>query len=134
MGYLARYTGEIRFNTPLKWGQFRHHPAAWPNDPRLDCDVRLVLDGETVETEEGTLQVKRATAVEPITDDRFKGYDMQEHLQSVVDMALAANPDIVFTGSIDAVGEDGALWRFKVVAGKAERFEPLAVWPDEAED
>jgi hypothetical protein len=134
MGTLSRYTGSIEFSQPLKWIHFKDHDAAHPNDVRLDCDVRLVIENDTVETEDGLLSVRKATAVVPITDDRFKGYCMQEHLQSVVDMALDAVPEMTFRGRIDAVCEDGERWRFKVVNGKVEMFQPVTAWPAGAGD
>lgn len=133
MGTYTSYTGSIDF-TPLKWGQFKDHPAANPQDVTLDCDVRLIIETETVDTEDGTLTVRTATGVKPITDDRFKGYDMQDHLQSVVDLVLAANHRAVFTGWIDAVSETAERWRFKVRHGRVERFEPFMSWPEGAED
>jgi hypothetical protein len=133
MGTLSRYTGTIEFSQPLKWGQFKDLDAANPNDVRLDCDVRLLVDNDTVETEDGLLSVRRAIAVKPITDDSFKGYQMQEHLQVVVDAALAAVPEMEFRGVIDAVCEDGDRWRFKVIDGIVREFRPVLAWPEGAQ-
>lgn len=134
MGTLSRYTGVIEFSQPLKWGQFKDSPAARPDDPRVDCDVRLLIDNDTVETEDGMLNVMRALAVTAVTDGSFKGYYVQDHLQEVVDMALAAVPEMTFRGRIDAVCETGERWRFKVIDGKVQMFEPVLAWPAGAED
>lgn len=134
MGTLSRYTGVIEFSQPLKWGVFKNHDAAHPHDVRRDCDVRLVIENETAETEDGMLNVMRALAITAVTDDSFKGYYVQEHLQSVVDMALAAVPEMTFRGRIDAVSENGERWRFKVIDGKVQMFEPVLAWPAGAED
>lgn len=136
MGYLAAYTGTITIDPPLKWGRFKDHPAA--TDDSYDYDVRFVMDVHTADTEDGTLTTRTATGVQAASDDRFKGYDMQAHLQSVVDMALRANPDTVFGGHIEAVGEDGERWRFKVVNGfngpVVKELRPILVWPDEQKE
>jgi uncharacterized protein DUF6205 len=135
MGYYARYTGSIEISPPLPWNLIKDHPAL-PADPTYrgsatggDRDVRLVVETELIDTEDGTLTKKRAVAVEPATDDAFKGYEMQAHLQEVVDAA----PGRTFTGHIDATGDDGQQWRFKVVDGTVRRFEPVLVWPEGAE-
>jgi hypothetical protein len=133
MGYESRHTGEITFDPPLKWAWFKDNPAADPQNGRR-CSVKFVIQSENTETEDGVLSVRSAVAVAPLTDDSYTAYDMQEHLQSAVDAALAGNHRVTFGGRIDAMGPDGDQWRFKVVAGRVERFEPVLVWPDEAED
>lgn len=130
MGYEARYTGSIEISPPLPWNLIKDHPVL----PRYGSgygnrDVRLVVETEQFDTDEGVLTKRRAVAVEPAMEDRFKGYDMQAHLQEVVDIA----PGRTFTGRIDATGEDGSQWRFKVVDGTVQRFEPVLVWPEGAE-
>jgi len=132
MGYYARYTGSIEISPPLPWNLIKDHPALPAGiygGSFGDRDVRLVVETELIDTEDGVLSKQRAVSVEPITEDAFKGYEMQAHLQEVVDAA----PGRTFTGHIDATGEDGQKWRFKVVDGTVQRFEPVLTWPEGAE-
>lgn len=131
MGYLSRYTGRIEIDPPLPWKLFKGSPSH-PR-PGFRSDVRLVVEVHEVETDEGLMLRQRAIAVEPASEDSFKGYDMVEHLQAVVDLTDAVMGLTAFTGRIDAVGEDGAQWRIKVVNGRVRRFEPVITWPAESE-
>lgn len=131
MGYYARYTGRIDIDPPLPWKVFKDSPSS----PAGHSDVRLVIEEEWIETDEGVMTKRRAVAIVPASEEPFKGYRMEEDIQDIVGLArsAASNDYVVFTGHIEALGEDGAQWRIKVIDGHARRFEPTVVWPAESE-
>lgn len=122
MGYYTRVTGEFAIEPPLTWTEIRDNPVP------TDRDVRLRIDEETVDTDEGPLTRKTSSALVPRWDDSFKAYHLIEHVQKVID----AFPGHTFTGRLDCEGEEsGDLWRVVVRDGRAEKVEPRIVWPDE---
>lgn len=128
MGYYARVTGEIRIEPPLTWAEFKDSPfydQGIAHDDRLD--VRLDVTEETVNTDEGPLLRRTATALVAAWSDSYKAYYIVEHTQKAID----AHPGHTFTGRLECKGEDGALWRVIVRNGRAEQVEPRIVWPDE---
>lgn len=130
MGYNARYTGQIEIDPPLPWPLIKDSQAL-PGDlgwPAGRSDVKLVLDVSHSDTEDGVLTKKVAVAIEAASDDSFKGYDMEQHIQKIVNLA----PDRTYTGYIEAMGEDGAQWRIAVVNGVAKTFTPEVLWPEGA--
>lgn len=131
MGYYTRVTGEIRIEPPLTWQEFkdsRFLPGS-PND-NGNYDVRLCVDEETVDTDEGQLVRKTASVVLPRWDDSFKAYNLVEHVQAVID----AFPGHTFSGRLECEGEDNTdMWRVVVRNGHAVKVEPRIVWPDEDE-
>lgn len=133
MGYYARYTGRIDIDPPLPWGLIKDSPLC--PGPGFSSDARLVIEEDRVDTDEGLMIKRRAVAIVPASEDAFKGYRMEENIQDIVGLArsAASNDYVVFTGHIQAVGEDGAQWRIKVIDGHARRFEPTVVWPAESE-
>lgn len=74
--------------------------------------------------------VRLAVALESTWEDEVRGYHFVEHVQE----AVSAHPGHAFTGRIDAEGEDNDdMWRLKVIDGKAIKFVPQIVWPEESE-
>jgi hypothetical protein len=129
MGYNTFFTGEIRIDPPLSWAEIRGSDflpeVAWDND----LAVKLRVQDETTETDDGTLVRRWADAVLPVTDDRYKAYDILAHVQRLIDRYGTEHR---FTGYLDAAGEErGDLWRLYVRDGRAVRVEPRIVWPDE---
>lgn len=130
MGYYTTYSGEIRIVPPLTWAEAKDSP--WLSVDHGDLMLLLEENAETVETDHGTdtFTRKSVTAVVPITDDSYKGYQIEDHLQQIVQ----AFPGHEFTGYISAEGEDaGDLWRLAVMDGKAVKVKPRIVWPDGTE-
>jgi hypothetical protein len=131
MGYSTNYTGRITISPPLAWVEFKDSPfhpdRAWDAGSELKFEVVE----ETVDTDEGQLTRRQATAVVPLTDDSYKGYDIVEHLQRIVD----AFPGREFGGYIRADGEEtGDIWQLSVVDGRAVQIRPRITWPDGTEE
>jgi hypothetical protein len=126
MGYYTNFTGEIAITPPLTNAEIAQHPEFTSGD----TDVRLRIVEDTTETAEGTLTRRLADAVIPAQEDSYKGYDLIEHLQAVID----AYPGHTFTGRLNCEGEEaGDLWRAVIRDGRAVRVEPRIIWPDDEE-
>ena len=59
-------------------------------------------------------------AIEPASDDSIKGYDMQQHIQTIVDLARTRT----YRGYIEAISEEGDQWRIGVVNGRDRAAPP----------
>jgi hypothetical protein len=129
--HLTKVGGEIRIDPPLTWAEVKDSPfnpanPSW-NDEALD--VKLHIEEETVETDDGPLTRRTASALIPAWENAYKAYHLMEHLQA----AMAAFPGHTFTGRLACEGCDDNydLWRVVVRDGRAQRVEPRIVWPDE---
>lgn len=123
MGYNTSVTGEIRIEPPLTWREFKDSPFA-----DRDMDVKLRIDAETVDTDDGPLMRKTASAIVPAWEDSYKAYKLIEHVQQAID----AFPGHTFTGRLECEGEENTdIWRVVIRDGRAVRVEPRIVWPDE---
>jgi hypothetical protein len=123
VGYQTRVMGEIRIEPPLTWREFKDSPFT---GDRLD--VKLRVEAETVDTDDGPLMRKTSPALIPAWEDSYKAYYLVEHLQQAID----AFPGHTFTGRLDCEGADpGDLWRVVVRDGRAVKVTPRIVWPDE---
>ncbi|MEV4227264.1 DUF6205 family protein [Streptomyces bobili] len=129
MGYYTSVTGEIRIEPPLTWAEIKSNPLLPETEGgRSEYDVRLRIDEETVETDEGQMIRKTCSALVPAWDDSFKAYHLIEHVQFMVDTF----PGHTFSGRLDCEGEEnGDLWRVVIRDGRAEKVTPRIVWPDE---
>ncbi|WP_432051761.1 DUF6205 family protein [Streptomyces xiamenensis] len=124
MGYNTRITGEIKISPPLTNREIAGS-AFLPGT--TDRDVRLVVEEVTVETDDGTLIRRTATALEPSWEEPYKAYHLMEHITE----AMTTWPGHEFSGHLECSGEDaGDLWRVVVRDGRVERIEPRIVWPD----
>lgn len=129
MGYVTSFRGEITIVPPIPWGKLQGSPflpeAAKNNPGGRDLKFRIVE--EVVDTADGLLCRRSATALVSTWEDEARGYDIVEHLQE----AVQAFPDHEFTGRIDCEGEDaGDLWRLEVHHRMAVKVVPRIVWPD----
>lgn len=144
MSYETNVTGEITIDPPIPWGAIRDS-AFVPHRARGDAeiqdrkeraklmrDVCFKLERLEVDVEDGKLTRIRAVALVP-THSNYAGDSgkvIERHVQEVID----AFPDRTFSGRINGEGEEnGDMWRVKVVAGRAIRFFPQVVWPEESE-
>ena len=127
MGTLSRYDGRIDIDPPLPLGLIKGSGALVGLDQ--GWDVKLVIEENTVDTDDGVIVRRRAVAIEPATDGGFKGYNMVAHVQAVVDLAGLRT----FRGHIEAVSEEGDRWRIAVVDGRAQEFLPTLTWPAECD-
>jgi len=122
MGYYTRYSGEIHIEPPLTWTEAKSGPGL------QDLRLRTVEHG--FQTDEGRSVTVTASAVMPLTDQPYKGYDIIEELQALVD---AHGKRHEFIGHIEALGEQPYdMWRLMVKGGKAVKVKPRIVW-DEGE-
>lgn len=123
MGYNTSVDGEIRIEPPLTWREFKDSPFAGD-----DLDVKLRIEAETVDTDDGRLMRKTAPALIPSWEEKYKAYKLVDHVQQAID----AFPGHTFTGRLDCEGDDnGDLWRVVIRDGRAEKVVPRIVWPDE---
>lgn len=123
MGYTTSVGGEISIEPPLTWREFKDSPFAG-----TDKDVAFHVEEKTVDTDDGPLTRKAATAIVSTWEDSYKAYHLVEHVQEVID----AFPGHTFTGRLECEGEDtGDLWRVVVRDGRAVKVTPRIVWPDE---
>lgn len=124
MGYESHWTGQVRIEPPLTWGEIKSS-----NCPRFN-DLALRLDESTEDTLTGQIRIVTAPAVAPLAGT-FNGYDIETELQSLID----AHPSHEFTGAIEARPLDpgGTPWRYVVQGRTVVRQEPRTVWPGEDE-
>jgi hypothetical protein len=128
MGYNTEVGGELTITPPLTWNEFKDSTFHVPTDAYADLDVKLAVTEETVDTDEGPLLRKTATALVPAWCAPFKAYHLLEHVQQAID----AFPGHTFSGHFGCSGEEaGDLWRVVVRDGRAVKVEPRIVWPDE---
>ncbi|MFD5814362.1 DUF6205 family protein [Streptomyces sp. NPDC127038] len=129
MGYYTRVDGEIRIEPPLTWAEIKNNPLLPETSAgRAEYDVRLKIDEETVDTDDGQLVRKTCSALVPAWDDSFKAYHLVDHVQHMID----AFPGHTFSGRLDCEGEEaGDLWRVVVRNGRAVKVTPSILWPDE---
>lgn len=129
MGYVTRFDGQITIDPPLAWAEIKDSPflpeAAQGDDYK---DVMFVFSQRQVDTEQGFLHVRVATALAPTWEDEMRGYSIVEHVQEVID----AYPDHEFGGRFDCFGEEtGDLWRLEIHDRRAVKVQPRIVWPDD---
>lgn len=133
MSYHTRFTGEIIIDPQLTWAQIKDSPFL-PENARVGGgrgrDLMFNVVTAERDTDDGTLTVRVAVGLVSTWEGEARGYDIEAHLQEAVD----AFPGHQFLGRIDAEGERSAdIWRLKVVDGRATRFDPAIVWPEESE-
>lgn len=132
MGYYTTVEGEITITPPLAWNEFRNSPF---NSASLDTfdgmkNIKLRINEESVETDEGQLIRRSATALVAAWGDSSKYYYLVEHVQEAID----AFPGHSFTGRLDCTGEEpGDIWRVIIRNGRATKVQPQLIWPADAE-
>jgi hypothetical protein len=130
MGYYTTVEGEIAIEPPLAWSEFKDSRF---NSRSLDTydgmsNIKLRVNEETVETDEGQLVRLTATALVPAWGESSKYYYLVEHIQQAID----AFPGHTFTGRLECSGEDaGDLWRVVIRDGRAVKIQPQLVWPED---
>lgn len=129
VGYNTTVDGEIRIEPPLTWAEFKGSPF-YETERTGKRDVRLKVDEEIVDTDEGQLVRRTAVALEGAYEGGYKAYQLLEHVQEAID----AFPGHTFAGRLDCEGEEASdVWRVVVRDGTAVKVEPRIVWPDEDE-
>jgi hypothetical protein len=129
MSYSTRVRGEFAIEPPLSWTEFKDSPFAPHNIiNRSNPDLVLQVEETTVDTSDGPLQRRTATALVMREIDEYNARNLLTQVQQAVD----AFPDRTFTGRLDCEGENNAdMWRVVIRDGKATRIEPRIVWPDD---
>ncbi|MER5750680.1 DUF6205 family protein [Streptomyces sp. NPDC002088] len=129
MGYTTHVRGEFTIEPPLTWPEFKDSRFA-PDNITSSYDPSLVLrvSEESVDTDEGPLLKRTATALVMREIDEYRERGLVDEVQAAVD----SFPGHTFTGRLECEGEENTdLWRVIVRDGRAVRIEPRIVWPDE---
>lgn len=131
MSYTTRVTGEYAIAPPLTWNEIKNSPF----EPigrgaygAVDIDLTLRIDEETVDTDEGQLVRRSASALVMRHIDEYRARGLVEQVQRCLNLF----PGHTFTGRLECEGEESTgLWRVVIRDGRAVRVEPRLVWPDE---
>ncbi len=129
VGYDTILRGELVIEPPLRYGEYKDSPHNGQQRAQENkLGVYLAEDRETVETDDGVLDVRTAGRVVYAWPRAEKLYDIVPELQRLVD----AHPGHAFTGEFRAEGDDfGDIWLLRVNADrKVERVLPTITWPD----
>lgn len=126
MGYYTRVSGEIQIDPPITWGELTGSPFL--EDSSEWRQVRLAVDIERIETDEGTLTKRSASRIVPSGEDSYKCYEIEDHLRTLV-KEFGNGRD--FTGRLDGEGEEnGDMWRMRVDGDlKVEMIKVEPAWP-----
>lgn len=128
MGYTTRVRGEFTIRPPLAWPEFRDSRFA-PHNVQNGYDPSLILrvDEDTVDTDEGLLVRRTATALVMREIDEYRAHGLIEEVQEAVD----AFPGRQWSGRLDCAGEENLdVWRVLIRDGRAVKVKPEIVWPD----
>lgn len=129
MSYITHVTGEFAITPPLTWTEFKDNEFAPHNiTSRRTPDLELRVEEESVDTPDGPLHRRTATALVMREIDEYNATNLISHVQR----AVTAFPGHAFTGRLNCEGENNAdMWRVVVRGDQAVRVEPRIVWPDE---
>jgi hypothetical protein len=126
MSYITHVAGEFTITPPLTWPEFHDSPFA--SDDWRDTDLVLRVDEEQVNTDDGLLIRRTASALVMREIDEYNARNLIQQVQAAID----AFPGHTFTGRLDCEGEENTdIWRVVVRDGRAVKVEPRIVWPDE---
>jgi hypothetical protein len=129
MGYITHVTGEFTITPPLTWNEYKDSEFA-PHNIKNSWEPSLALrvDEDSVDTDEGPLLRRKATALVMREIDEYRAYHLIEEVQRAVD----AFPGREWSGRLECEGEENAdIWRVVISDGRAVRVEPRIVWPEE---
>ena len=129
MGYTTRVDGEFAITPPLTWNEFKDSEFA-PDNAKSGWEPSLILrvDEDSVDTDEGPLLRRTATALVMREIDEYRERGLVDEVQKAID----SFPGHTFTGRLDCEGEENTdMWRVVVRDGRAVKVEPRIVWPDE---
>jgi hypothetical protein len=129
MSYTTHVTGKFAITPPLTWPEFKNSPFAPDNIARgYNRSLILRVSEETVDTNNGPLLRRTATALVMREIDEYREHGLVAEVQEAVD----AFPGHAFTGRLECEGEENTdIWRVVVRNGRAVKVEPRIVWPDE---
>jgi hypothetical protein len=128
MGYITHVTGEFAIEPPLAWPEFKGSEFAPHNITCSNPDLILRVHETTVDTPDGPLLHRTATALVMREIDEYRAYNLLNQVQKAVD----AFPGHTFTGRLNCEGQESDdLWRVVIRDGRAVKVKPRIVWPDE---
>ncbi|MEU9014307.1 DUF6205 family protein [Streptomyces sp. NPDC048479] len=129
MSYITHVTGEFAITPPLTWTEFKDSEFA-PDTivNSYDPDLILRVAETSVDTDDGPLLRRTATALVMREIDEYRAHNLLDQVQK----ALDAFPGHTWTGRLDCEGQENTdMWRVVVRDGRAVKVEPRIVWPDE---
>lgn len=131
MGYVTYVTGEFAITPPLTWNEFKDSKFAPHNaTSRHEPSLLFRVAEDSVDTDEGTLLRRTATALVMRQIDEYRERGLVAEVQEAID----AFPGREWTGWLECEGEENTdMWRVVIRDGRAIRVEPRIVWPDEDE-
>jgi hypothetical protein len=130
MGYITTVEGEFSITPPLAWNEFKDsefapHNIVSSHEPSL----ALRVDEVSVDTPEGPLLRRTATALVMREIDEYRERGLVKEVQKAVD----GFPGHEWSGRLDCEGEENNdIWRVRIQGGRAVKIEPEIVWPDDA--
>jgi Family of unknown function (DUF6205) len=130
MGYITHVMGEFEITPPLTWQELKDSEFAPHNlKSSYEPDLALRVAEDSVDTDEGPLLRRTATALVMRQIDEYRERGLVETVQRAID----SFPGHTFTGRLDCEGEENTdMWRVVIRDGRrAVRVEPRIVWPDE---
>ncbi len=131
MGYVTHFYGEFAIEPPLNWAQVRDSHFSPDHFEEHRFDVKLRVEEEAVDTDEGQMIRRTGVALEPAYEEDMRGYDIVEHVQRFLD---TYGPEHTLSGRLDCEGEEtGDLWRLEIHDGRAVKVTPRIIWPDGTE-
>jgi hypothetical protein len=132
VSYRTHVTGEFAITPPLTWPEFKDSEFAPHNiTTSYDPDLILRVTEESVDTDDGPLLRRTATALAMREIDEYNARNLLDQVQKAID----AFPGHTFTGRLECEGESNTdMWRVVIRDGRAVKVEPRIVWPDEEDD
>lgn len=128
MGYNTSLTGRLDIDPPLNWKEAQCHPLFVPDGEEPKKALKLLIDEDSVETDDGPLRRRRGVALVFAWDYPVVCYDILQELQAAIDHA---GPQRTYSGEMEATGSDwNDLWKLTVIDGRAARLVPTITWPD----
>lgn len=117
MGYYTTVTGEIIIDPPLNYREIKEWEENDQHNPNYWRSIRLVVNEEKVDTDQGLLISKSADSIVSTSEDQSKHYYIQENLQELVDLFGEKHS---FFGYLEGHGEEaGDIWILRVHREKA---------------
>jgi hypothetical protein len=130
---MARVTGRIRVKPPLAYPELKESPFN-PDTPGNKGygsggrDVVFALDTAKTEVDDDLVLRITASALVPWSEDNYKGYEVEEHVEEAVVLHGAGHR---FDGEIVIYGEDaGDISRVVVRDNEVTRERAEIRWPD----
>src|SRR5689334_5160857 len=103
MGYITRFYKELTIDPPLTWAEIRDSKFAPGKAEANLLDVKIRVEEETFDTDEGQMTRRSGVALIPTYEDEMRGYDIVEHVQQFID---AHSPTHTLSGRFDCEGEE----------------------------